>query len=78
MEQRPVYVKESNGAASVAAVVVIGVIVIAALVALFIWQPWSAGAQHNTTIVTTPGTSTGSGAGTSGGSGSSGSGSSGH
>lgn len=58
MEQRPVYVKDTSGGTNAASVAIIGIIVIAAIVALFVWQPWNAG-QHNTTIVAPPGTSSG-------------------
>lgn len=54
MVERTEVVRESEGG-SVAMLGLIAVIIVAAVVALFVWQPWNTpGAQHTTTTIVNP------------------------
>jgi len=60
MNDRDVVVRDS-GSGSVATFAIVAVIVVAALIGLFVWQPWNTTTTSKTTIApsTTSGTTTG-------------------
>jgi len=66
MNDRDVVVRDS-GSGSVATFAIVAVIVVAALIGLFVWQPWNTTTTSKTTIApsTTSGTTTGGAPGSS-------------
>lgn len=44
----PVIVRDGNGNGSTTAIVIFGIIIVAALIGLFVWQPWNT-STHTTT-----------------------------
>lgn len=71
MQERPVVVRTSSGIGPAA---VTGIVLLVAIVALFIWQPWNTSSTNTTIINQQPGTSAGqNGSGANAGGGTSGS-----